>query len=52
MIEDMEDKGILDKARMEGMNQGGMAVGSGAGSRRAMDASRRGAGIFLWIDRG
>ena len=22
MIEDMEDKGILDKARMEGMNQG------------------------------
>ena len=26
-----------------------MAVGSGAGSRRAMDASRRGAGIFLWI---
>lgn len=22
MIEDMEDKGVLDKARMEGMNQG------------------------------
>lgn len=22
MIDDMEDKGILDKARMEGMNQG------------------------------
>lgn len=30
----------------------GMAVGSGAGSRRAMDASCGGAGIFLWIDRG
>lgn len=29
-----------------------MAGGSGAGSRRAMDASRRGTGVFLWIDRG
>ena len=52
MIEDMENKDILDKVRMKGMNQGGMAVGSGAGSRRAMDAGRRGTGVFLWIDRG
>lgn len=29
-----------------------MAGGSGAGSRRAMDASRGGAGVLLWIDRG
>lgn len=29
-----------------------MAGGSGASLRRAMDAGRRGAGVFLWIDRG
>ena len=62
MIEDMEDKGILDKARMEGMNQGIWLAESGSGPlrggwrgaspRRAMDAGRRGTGVFLWIDRG
>lgn len=26
--------------------------GSGASPRRAMDAGRRGTGVFLWIDRG
>lgn len=29
-----------------------MAGGSGASPRRAMDAGRRGTGVFLWIDRG
>lgn len=29
-----------------------MAGGSGASPRRAMDASRRGTSVFLWIDRG
>lgn len=51
MIEDMEDKGILDKARMEGMNQGvWLSVQELAHDGRW--TSRRGAGIFLWIDRG
>ena len=40
----------LDKY-MEG-HKGFIAGGSGAGSRRAMDASRGGAGVLLWIDRG
>lgn len=54
MIEDMENKDILDKVRMKGMNQGiWLAVQELAhDGRRAMDAGRRGTGVFLWIDRG
>ena len=52
MIEDMEDEDILDKARMKGHEPRDMAGGSGASPRRAMGASRGGASVFLWIDRG
>lgn len=36
----------------EGHEPRDMAGGSGASPRRAMDAGRRGTGVFLWIDRG
>lgn len=39
----MNDKDILDKARMEGMNQGIWLAVQEPSLRRAMDASRGGA---------
>lgn len=46
-IMDKDGKVICDLAEPRDM-----AGGSGASPRRAMDAGRRGTGVFLWIDRG